>query len=192
MICCQLIPKKTNKCKEKIPRERKKMLNRIKMLKRQRHNTKNRNDRIKLEECITETEKRLTEHRKQEKNKNEKRVIENMKENPKILFDYIKKQKIRDNKIGPFKRGKEYVYDIDEICKMLVEQYNAQFSKHININKVTKNEIEDTSEGDLVDIQFDESDIANAINKLKKNSAAGPDGVPAILLINTKDAIKKP
>ena len=42
---------------------------------------------------------------------------------------------------------------------MLVEQYNAQFSKHININKVTKNEIEDISEGDLVDIQFDESDI---------------------------------
>ena len=43
-----------------------------------------------------------------------------------------------------------------------------------------------------MDIQFDENDIANAINKLKKNSAAGPDGVPAILLINTKDAIKKP
>ena len=32
----------------------------------------------------------------------------------------------------------------------------------------------------------------NAINKLKNNSAAGPDGVPAILLINTKDAITKP
>merc|ERR1711872_147834 len=73
MICCQLIPKKTNKCKEKIPRERKKMLNRIKMLKRQRHTTKNRNDRIKLQESITETEKRLIEHRKQEKSKNEKR-----------------------------------------------------------------------------------------------------------------------
>ena len=57
MICCQLIPKKINKCKEKIPRERKKMLNRIKMLKRKRHNTKNRNDRIKLEVCITEVEK---------------------------------------------------------------------------------------------------------------------------------------
>ena len=42
-----------------------------------------------------------------------------------------------------------------------------------------------------MDIQFDKSNIANAINKLKKNSAAGPDGVPAIFLINTKDAIKK-
>ena len=40
MICCQLIPKKTNKCKEKIPRERKKMLNRIKMLKRQTQHEK--------------------------------------------------------------------------------------------------------------------------------------------------------
>merc|ERR1712240_531216 len=147
MICSQLIPKEINKCKEKIPRERKKMLNRIKMLKRKKHNTKSRIDRIKIGTCITETEKRLIEHRKQEKNKNEKRVIENMKENPKILFDYIKKQKIRDNKIGPFKRGKEYVYDIEEICKILVEQYNSQYSKHININKVTKDDIEDIREG---------------------------------------------
>merc|ERR1711915_327371 len=58
IICCQLIPKTINKCKEKIPRERKKMLNRIKMLKRQRHNTENSNDRIKLQESITETEKK--------------------------------------------------------------------------------------------------------------------------------------
>merc|ERR1711951_80302 len=81
---------------------------------------------------------------------------------------------------------------MEEISKMLVEQYSAQFSRHININKVTEDEIEDIREGDLEDIQFDESDIANAINKLKKNSADGQDGVPAILLINTKDAIKKP
>ena len=58
-------------------------------------------------------------------------LIENMKENPKILFVYIKKQNLRDNEIGPFKRGKEYVYDIEEICKMLVEQYNTQFSMHM-------------------------------------------------------------
>ena len=72
MICCQLIPKKINKYKEKIPRERKKMLNRIKMLKRKRHNTKNRNDRIKLEECITETEKRLINVKKKSQEKERK------------------------------------------------------------------------------------------------------------------------
>ena len=52
-----------------------------------------------------------------------------MKENPKIFFDYIRKQKDNDKKIGPFKIGNEYVYDTKEICRILVEQYNSQFSK---------------------------------------------------------------
>ena len=32
----------------------------------------------------------------------------------------------------------------------------------------------------------------DAINKLNKNSAAGPDGIPSVFLINTKEYIKKP
>ena len=34
--------------------------------------------------------------------------------------------------------------------------------------------------------------ISKAISKLKKNSTAGPDGVPAVFLINTKEYIKLP
>ena len=34
-----------------------------------------------------------------------------MKDNPKVLFDYIKKQNDKDKKIGPFKIGEEYIYD---------------------------------------------------------------------------------
>jgi len=51
--------------------------------------------------------------------------MENMKENLKIIFTYIKKQKIRDSKISPFKKGKEYIQDTEEICRILVEQYNS-------------------------------------------------------------------
>ena len=58
-----------------------------------------------------ETEIKLTEHRKLERNLKENRVIENMKENPKIFFDYIRKQKDNNKNIGPFKIGNEYVYD---------------------------------------------------------------------------------
>merc|ERR1711977_222090 len=96
VICLWLIPKKRNKNKNHIPKERKKLLNRIKMLKRK-------------------------EHRDQEKYTMEKKVIDNMKENPKVLFDYIRRQKDRDTKIGPFKRGKDYIYDSREICKMLID-----------------------------------------------------------------------
>ena len=46
--------------------------------------------------------------------------------------------------------------------------------------------------GDLIDIYYCEDDIVVAINKLNKNSAAGPDGIPSVFLINTKEFIKVP
>ena len=138
-----------------------------------------------------ETQRKLIEHRQQERNLKEKRVIENMKEKPKLFFDYIRKQKVRNTKIGPFKKGKEYIYDNKEICNMLVEQYNNQFSKG-KVAKVSDEEIREIRNGDLDDIEFDEESISEAIDKLNKNAAAGPDGIPAIFLINTKTAIKAP
>merc|ERR1712029_812796 len=124
-ICLELVPLKKTISKSKIPRERKMMLNRIKMLKRKKHRSKNTKDRRKIEENIIETEKILSEKRNQERSVNEKRVINNMKENPKVLFDYINKHKKKDKRIGPLKIGNDYVYDTKELCKILVEQYNS-------------------------------------------------------------------
>ena len=149
-------------------------------------------NRRKIEESIVETETALSEIRNQERYINEKRVINNMKENPKVLFDYIKKKKDIDKKIGPLKIGEEYIYNTREICKILVEQYNSQYSRSKNTEKISNEEINNTKEGDLIDIYFCEDDIVVAINKLNKNSAAGPDGIPSVLLINTKEFIKAP
>ena len=115
-----------------------------------------------------------------------------MKENPKVLFDYIRRQKDRDTKIEPFKRGKDYIYDSREICKMLIEQYNSQFSETNDALKVTKEEKGNIEYDNLSEIIFSEEDISNTIRNLKKNSAAGPDGIPAIFLINTREYIKAP
>ena len=191
-ICLMIIPKKLPKNKNKIPRIRKTMLNRIKMLKRKKNTTRDKTKLKSIENDIIETEKRLVEHRKQEKNTTEIRVIEKMKENPKVFYDHIKRQKDIDTKIGPFKINKEYIYDTEEICKLLIKQYNSQFSKGCQSSRINEDEIYDIKEGDLSDIVFNEEDIANAINKLKKNSAAGPDGIPAIFLLNTRDSIKLP
>ena len=115
IICLDLIPIRNKINKSKIPRERKTLLNRIKMLKRKKHRTNNMKDRRKIEESIIETEKILLEKRNQERNIKEKRVINNMKENPKVLFDYINKQKDKDKKIGPLKVGDDYIYDTREL-----------------------------------------------------------------------------
>ena len=162
------------------------------MLKRKKHITRNRNKEKSIENNILETEIKLKEHRDQEKYTMEKKVIDNMKENPKVLFDYIRRQKDRDTKIGPFKRGKDYIYDSREICKMLIEQYNSQFSETNDAMKATKEEINNIEDDDISEIIFSEEDISNAIRNLKKNSAAGPDGIPAIFLINTREYIKAP
>ena len=45
---------------------------------------------------------------------------------------------------------------------------------------------------DLNDILIAVEDIIDMINKLDENSAAGPDGIPAIFLIKTKETIAEP
>ena len=45
---------------------------------------------------------------------------------------------------------------------------------------------------DLNDISIAVEDIIDAINKLDENSGAGPDGIPAIFLIKTKEVIAIP
>ncbi len=66
-----MIPKKSSKSKSTIPRERKTMLSQIKMLKRNKHREKNKNKVKLIEYSVIETEKRLLEHRKIERNSNE-------------------------------------------------------------------------------------------------------------------------
>merc|ERR1712228_373494 len=73
IICFWKIPKRRNKNKNHILKEIKKLLNRIKMLKRKRHITKNRNKEKSMENDILETEIKLKEHRDQEKNTMEKK-----------------------------------------------------------------------------------------------------------------------
>ncbi|CAL4063314.1 unnamed protein product, partial [Meganyctiphanes norvegica] len=100
MLCIKLIPRKKPRSKSKIPRERKKLLNRMKMLKREKHRTYSKLKEKMLEKKIHETETMLIHHRKEERRTKEKKVIENMKNNPKVLFDYINKQKIEIQKLA--------------------------------------------------------------------------------------------
>ena len=95
------------------------------MLKREKHRTHSNMSKEKIDKKIQETEAMLLYHRHKEKIAKEKRVIENMKNNPKVLYDYINQQRDKDTKIGPLKINNEYIYDGKEFCKILVDQYNS-------------------------------------------------------------------
>ena len=189
-MCIENMPKKMKERKNKIPKERKKMLNRIKMLKRDKHRAYSREKKKIIENKIIETEEKLIEYRRKEKLESEKKAIDCMKENPRMLYSYINKQRNRQKEIGPFKRDNVLIYDGKEICNDLRIQYVSQFSKKSEVEN--DDLFEDSDIDDLCDIEIKENDIEDAIDELDENSSAGPDGLPAIFLKKTIKTISKP
>merc|ERR1712189_93378 len=108
IICNRVVPRKKRASRNRIPKERKKLLGRMKMLKRQRHNEQRKSKQREIEQKIFETEKMLSTHRREEKILKENRMLEGIGKNTKILHDYIKNENRRDNKIGPFKIQGKY------------------------------------------------------------------------------------
>ena len=115
-----------------------------------------------------------------------------MDKDPKIFYDYIKEQNKRDNAVGPFKKNKKYIYDAREICQALADQYNSEFSPVIDGQEPESDPFGDVGDGDMIDVELNEINITEAIGELNASSTAGSDGVPAILLIKTKDTIALP
>ena len=197
-ICKSFIPKKREGKKNagrRIPKARKKLLGRMKMIKRDLKKAISNSKKDELNRKIQDVEQKLIDERRKESLENEKRVVEQMKENPKVLFSYVKRENKRRDKIGPFKNGEKYVYDNEEICGRLLNQYKNQFSNP------RKCENDDNSESlvndprvvsELSDIEINELDIQNAISEMDENSSAGPDDIPALFLIKTKETIACP
>ena len=92
--------------------------------------------------------------------------------------------------IGPFKIGNRIVDTDKEITNMLKDEYRSQYSEITD--EIDEKVFEDILEGELTDIEITENEIIEAINKLDENSAAGPDGVSAYILIKAKEVIAKP
>ena len=118
------------------------------------------------------------------------KALESMKECPKIIYSIINKQKNRKNKVGPFKENGEIIDEGEMICEKLILEFFSQFSKISS--KINGNPFQNEETEDLNDIKITEEDIKEAIDDMDENSAAGPDGIPAILLKKIRDEIALP
>ena len=180
-LCIEGVPKKNNEGKKKgISKEVKKLLNWIKRLKREKHIAHSKEKKKFIESRILETEKDIIKTKQKRKHETEKQAIESMKESPKMFYSIINKQKNRKNKVGPFKENGEIVDEGEIICERLVLEFLSQFSKISS--KINRNPFQNEETEDLNDIEITEEDIKEAIDDMDENSAAGPDGIPAILL----------
>ena len=190
-LCKNYIPEKTEKTRSIIPKRRKKLFNKMKMLRRSKRRANSRK-KEEIDRKILEVEKEILIDKREERNEREKRVIDNMNKNPKMFYDFIKNKEKRNNNIGPFKIEGEYVTDNKEICDTLMKQYDAQFSYNENGKDVKDKIFDDVQEDDISDITIRDEDIQNAIKDMDKNSAAGPDGIPTKFLIETNESIAVP
>ena len=146
-ICIKYIPKRKTKGKSKIPRERKRLFERMKKLKRSKNKFNSKKKLQLLDTKIKEIENEIISHRKKENTTKEERVIQNIQTKPKMFYNFIRNQENRDTTIGPFKIQGEYIYNGKDICNSLVRQYNNQFSFLENYEKIKDNAFYDINEG---------------------------------------------
>ena len=73
----------------------------------------------------------------------------------------------------------------------MTKQYNAQYSNTTHKEK-TNDIFENPQKDDITDIIIEEEDIKKAIGKIDPNSLAGPEGVSAKFLRETKESIAAP
>ena len=183
----EAIPKKRGagqKATKKIPKIRKRLLGRMKKIKRDHRKAISEEKQNELSMKIKEVEEQLIEERKKERMEHEKKIVNRIKTNPKVLYSYVRKENCKKYEIGPFREGDSYTYDNKEICMKLVNQYKNQFSKpRTNVTNERWEEIfNDIDQEDLTDIDVTELEIQNAIGELNENSSAGPDDIPALFL----------
>ena len=157
------------------------------MLKREKKKAKNKTKKKIIEEEIYKTEDLLIKTRRNLKSKKERNAIEAMNKNPKIFYSIYNRRKNRKNELGPLKENDKLIYNGDEISEIFRRQYRSQFSENTNDKNTSPFDMEDPD--DLNDISIAVEDIIDAINKLDENSGAGPDGIPALFLIKTKEVI---
>ena len=84
------------------------------MLKREKHRAYS-NERKRCEKQILETEQKIIESKRNERLEKEKQCIDSLKENPKVFYSFINKQRNRKVEVGPFIKEEMFIYNGKEL-----------------------------------------------------------------------------
>ena len=188
------VPKRKTKRerKPKIPRHRHLLIRKRRTLYRRIYKNKNRTRMERLKFSIANIEQQLKLSYENERKQKESKAAECIKQNSKYFFTYsAAKSKLKFG-IGPFMKDGEIINNPKKKAEMLKEQFESVFSTSpVNDQSATPQPAR-VNVSTLQDFTITEEDITNQIKKLRKNAAAGPDNIPAILLKNCGGTIASP
>ena len=115
----------------------------------------------------------------------EERAVGNIKENPKYFYSYAKSFSKVKVGIGPLiNTAKRLISDPRQMASILSDQYASVFSqpRYNSDDPETLFPGDDSNHQTIQDIQFTQDELESAMKDVALNSAAGPDGFPALLL----------
>ena len=142
-------------------------------------------------------EKQISEDFISSNNSQEDDVVFRLKDNPKAFFSFARSRQNTKAKVGPFMDSAGMPNSSpDYCCKALQQQYESVFAPprpQWKVNNLEEHfKLDDTVNDALSDVVFSREDIEKACIKLSSSSAAGPDGVPAVLLKGCRKQLSLP
>ena len=144
---------------------------------------------------LTIIEGKLRLSYEQQSTQEESKAVASIKRNPKYFFAYAKKKSKTKTNIGPLRTPqKSLTTSASKMANILSDQYASAFSKPRYENDDPKALFPDVpnSPSTLDNICFADDDLEEAMRELRLNAAAGPDGIPAILLNKCASALAPP
>ena len=131
-------------------------------------------------------------------NSKEDDAVLRIKENPKAFFSFARGRQNTRSRVGPFMDPATDSPNSspDYCCQALQQQYTSVFAvprSQWKVDNLEKHfQADDMATDSLSDVTFTRSDVEKACSQLSSSSAAGPDGVPSVLLKTCRKQLSQP
>ena len=185
-ICLIHIPRKINKNRSIIPRDRKILMRQRTKLRKKYASKSSAFYKTTLSKKISNIEIKIATSHDEEFEWKESLAISKIKEDPKYFCKYAKKKSTAKSSVGPFLVGDIYVNDPGKKAEILLKQYESVFSPSGYSTEIIEKISECPGQRSLDDLNFGTEDIEEAIDSLANNSSPGPDEIPTLLQKNAK------
>ena len=197
-ICQRLIPKRkqAKKSTSQTPPCRRRLMRQRTRLRRRYNACKSGLSKVRLSTRLADVERQLRESYISQAAFEENKAVSSIKNNPKYFYSYARKFSKTKTNIGPLKTPENTLTTSpSKMAEILSHQYKSAFSSpRYKDDDPSKIFVEPTT-GDsprLHDVPFTDDQLVAAMRELRLNSAAGPDGIPAILLNKCAAALAPP
>ena len=190
-VCLETIPSKHIATKKNMPRDRRAFYRKKSKLTKRLNSILPQAQRERIVSEVQKIDEAIIQSHKTELNNKESLAISKIKDDNKFFYNYAKSKSTTRCPVGPLKGQNGLITNRRKIAEILKNQFEAVFSEPINSASIELL-LEEPGPRCFEDIEFDEEDIAAAIKSIPMHSAPGPDGIPAKVLKECVEELKRP